>query len=318
MQNENKFKTILVPVDDSAQSFETVRYVGKILKPEKTKITFFHVISAVSKSFEDYQIDPPVEQAIVLNKTRKERIENFVEKEAAHLHQQGVPPENVKLVIQPRERGIARDILSEALRGYDAIAMGRWRYKTMKNQIMGGTANKIVHNLYNLPVWLVGEWSDPEKILIAMDGSAGAMRAFTYAQKMLLLESTEILLYSVIRNFDDLAGETDRQLSTPEEAEWRKLAAVKLEKTEAEMKFRFAECIEHLKQVGGDPIRVKSKIKRGIPSRAEGIIAAARQGGYGTIIVGRRGLSDVRQYAMGQVCQKVLNMAADRVVWIVN
>lgn len=318
MQDTNKFKTILVPVDDSRQSFETVRYIGKILEPKKIKITLFHVISPVSKSFEDYQIDPPVEQTIVLNKTRKERIENFVEKEAAALHQQGVYPENIKLVIQPRERGIARDILSEALRGYDAIAMGRWRYKAMKNQIMGGTANKIVHNLYNIPVWLLGEWSDPGKILIAMDGSAGAMRAFTYAQKMLLLESTEILLYSVIRNFDDLTGEAARKVSTPEETKWRKLAAAKLEKTEEEMKCRFAECINHLKQTGGDSIRVKSKIKKGLPSRAEGILAEARQGGYGTIIVGRRGLSDIRQYAMGQVCQKILTMATDRAVWIVN
>jgi nucleotide-binding universal stress UspA family protein len=301
MQNGNKYKTVLVPVDCSEQSFETVRYVGKIMKPGRAKITLFHVVSPVSKSYLDFESDPPAGKRAVLNQAPKEVIEKFLEKASATLHQQGIHPKNVKRVVQARRRGVARDILSETFRGYDAVAIGRGPHKAIKNQIMGGTANRIVNNIYNTPVWLVGQCSDPGSILIAMDGSTGAMRAFTYAKKMLLRESSEILLYSVTRSLDNHSSETDQQGST-----------------EAEMKSRFTECIAHLKQTGGDAIRVRSKIEIGLPSRAEGIVNEARQGGYATIIMGRRGLSDVRQYAMGQVCQKALTMATDRAVWIVN
>ena len=318
MQYGNKYKTILVPVDGSEQSFETIRYVGKVLAPKETKITLFHVISQVPKSFLDFQRNPPAGNTTELNQTRNDKIEKFMEKGSAALHQQGIQPKNVKRVIQARQSGVARDILSEALRGYDAVAMGRWRYKAMKNQIMGGTANKIVNNLYNKPVWLVGKWSDPGRILIAMDGSAGAMRAFIYAKKMLWGKCSEILLYSVIRSLDDPLGETDPQVSMPEKTERNTRTNDKLKKTEENMRFRFTECIKQLKQTGGDAIRVKSKIVIGLPGRAEGIVTEARRGGYDTVIIGRRGLSDVRQYAMGQVCQKALTMATDLAVWIVN
>jgi nucleotide-binding universal stress UspA family protein len=318
MKNGNLYKAILVPVDGSEQSFETIRYAGKIVAPRETGITLFHVISPDPRSFLDFQRDPPSEHTTKINQVRKKNIEKFLEKASAAFHQQGIPPKNIKRVIQARERGIARDILSEALRGYDAVVIGRWRYKAMENQIMGGTANKIVNNLYNSPVWLVGARHSPGKVLIAMDSSAGAMRAFNYAQKMLLGSPTDILLCSVIRKLDSPSGETDQQVPMPEYTDWRKQAQDKLKRAEEEMQSRFIACVKQLKQARGDAIRVRSKIVTGLPSRAEGIVTEARRGGYDTLIMGRRGRSDVRQYAMGQVCQKVLTMATDMAVGIVN
>ena len=53
------------------------------------------------------------------------------------------------------------------------------------------------------------------------------------------------------------------------------------------------------------------------PSRSGDIIREAREGAYGTIVMGRRGLSKVRDFLMGRVTSKVLNQAEDFAVWIV-
>jgi hypothetical protein len=48
------------------------------------------------------------------------------------------------------------------------------------------------------------------------------------------------------------------------------------------------------------------------------VLNEADRGGFGTIVMGRRGLSKVTEYAMGRVCIKVLLMARREAVWIVS
>jgi hypothetical protein len=43
----------------------------------------------------------------------------------------------------------------------------------------------------------------------------------------------------------------------------------------------------------------------------------ATKGGYGTIVVGRRGVSKVYEFLMGRVSNKVIQMAKDQAVWVV-
>ena len=49
---------------------------------------------------------------------------------------------------------------------------------------------------------------------------------------------------------------------------------------------------------------------------ADGFIALP--GGYGTIVVGRRGLSTVEEFDMGRVSNKLVQAAKDRAVWVVG
>lgn len=41
-------------------------------------------------------------------------------------------------------------------------------------------------------------------------------------------------------------------------------------------------------------------------------------GGYGTIVLGRRGLSQVEKFTMGSVSSKTLQLAEEMAVWIVQ
>jgi nucleotide-binding universal stress UspA family protein len=52
-------------------------------------------------------------------------------------------------------------------------------------------------------------------------------------------------------------------------------------------------------------------------TRAGDILKEAKDGGYGTIVMGRRGLSKVHEFLMGRVTNKVLHRAEGFAVWIV-
>ena len=69
---------------------------------------------------------------------------------------------------------------------------------------------------------------------------------------------------------------------------------------------------------GFDPERISTKIITGARSRAAAIVQEARDGGYGTIVVGRRGLSRVRDFLMGRVSNKLISLAKNQAVWVVN
>ena len=63
--------------------------------------------------------------------------------------------------------------------------------------------------------------------------------------------------------------------------------------------------------------KVSEKIVNDAKSRAEEIVREAESGDYGTIIVGRRGISRVQDFFMGRVCYKVIHSGRDFTVWVI-
>jgi len=53
-------------------------------------------------------------------------------------------------------------------------------------------------------------------------------------------------------------------------------------------------------------------------SRARAIADEARQYDFGTIVMGRKGRSRVREFFIGRVTNKLIHMARDRSIWIIR
>jgi nucleotide-binding universal stress UspA family protein len=70
--------------------------------------------------------------------------------------------------------------------------------------------------------------------------------------------------------------------------------------------------------VGFDPKALTVKTVTGVSTRAAAIVQEASEGRYGSIVVGRRGLSKVYELSMGCVANKVIQLARDHAVWIVS
>jgi nucleotide-binding universal stress UspA family protein len=51
---------------------------------------------------------------------------------------------------------------------------------------------------------------------------------------------------------------------------------------------------------------------------AETIMATQRQGGFGTIVVGRRGLSKAEEFLFGSVSNSIVHQATDCAVWVIS
>lgn len=51
---------------------------------------------------------------------------------------------------------------------------------------------------------------------------------------------------------------------------------------------------------------------------SETIMAAQRQGGFGTIVVGRRGVSKAEEFLFGSVSSSIVHQATDCAVWVIS
>jgi nucleotide-binding universal stress UspA family protein len=309
-------------VDGSDQSFEAVRYAGRILPQEHMRIILFHVLSLIPESSWDVEAQPNFRHQIATvhawEYQQKQRIEEFMEGSRRLLLSQGHPEESISVVVKERDAGVARDIMKEAQKGYDTLVVGRHGMSELKDLIFGSIANKLVSHLHQLPVWVVGGRPDPGKILIAMDHSEGARRALEYVADIFSDKHPELLLFHVTRGLDiDLVDYEG--LSVPQEGQYT-LSSLKeeFEKAESRMMAVLRNELKRLQARGIDTTRINIKVVPGVYSRAAAILGEAQDGGYGTIVVGRRGLSRVEEFIMGRVSNKVLQLAREMAVWIVQ
>ena len=63
---------------------------------------------------------------------------------------------------------------------------------------------------------------------------------------------------------------------------------------------------------------VTTEVVIGAQSRAKAIAQKAKADDYGVIAMGRRGRSQVNDFFIGRVTNKVIHIARDRSVWVVR
>jgi nucleotide-binding universal stress UspA family protein len=76
--------------------------------------------------------------------------------------------------------------------------------------------------------------------------------------------------------------------------------------------------MDRLTAAGVSLDRITTQIVTGATSRAGSLVKEAAQSGYETIVMGRRGLSEVRDFSMGTVTNKVVQLATTHAVWVVG
>lgn len=305
---------VLVSIDGSDQSLAAVRYIGGVLKPEKTKIVLFHVDPAVPESFWDLEKSPEFRSKLAPVRAwaaqQKKSIEDTMKKAAKTLSNCGFPSDAVSVKIQTRKIGIARDILHEVDTGkYKMVVVGRTGISKFKDLVLGSVANKLIGNLIDIPLVVVGGKPNPNKFIIAFDSSKASMRSVSSVGAMLNNVESEIMICHVIRSIG-IEKLTLSEIPFPE-FDWTETCVKKIEPAIEEAKRK-------LVSAGLDSANIYGKILTNKPSRAGGIIAEAKTGGFGTIVVGRRGLSAVEEFFIGRVSRKVLHMAKKMAVWVVN
>lgn len=312
---DSAHKKILVGVDGSEQAFEAVRYAGGMCSRAGVEIVLMNVMSDVPVMFYDLDIiDNYHPKYIALDEWLKCELEGahrLMTKAVSILAEQGVDRWLITERIVERKQGVASDMAEESQHGYDAVVVGRRGKSKLKDLILGGTARKLLDRLVYVPVWVVGGSPIPGKVLLAIDGSENAMKAVDYVGRMFEGSKPEVTILHVVRFLGLFHDTYLGAFHTEVDQKWL-----------AEVQERMMPVLEKAKdmltQAGLAPERITINLETGKGSRAGDIVERAYLGNYGTIVVGRRGISKVEQFLMGRVSSKVIQLAKEMAVWVVN
>ena len=295
---EDKTK-ILLAMDGSDQAFEAVRYASQLFAPDRIEVVLFHVTSRIPESFWDIEGDPELRLGgaapSASEQQQDKEIQDLMERARQLFLDRGVPEDAVAAKMQERQVGIARDIISESERNYQGVVLGRWGMSLLKDFLWGSIADKLLGRLTHVPLCAVGGTPHVGKILVGLGASKGAMRAVDYVGRM-VSPYLQVTLYHAVRALDEEI----------------------YQKAEESMKSVFKEATSRLENAGFGRNQITSRTATGVLSRAGAIIQYSLKGGYGTIVVGRRGLSEVEEFSMGRVSNKVIHMAKELAVWVVS
>lgn len=318
---ENK---ILVAVDGSQHALDTVYYLGKSLPRLNTHVVLFHVVANLPESFYDFESESAYHYKIINTSAweakQRESVQRFMDEARAILIDSGFAPESVSTVVRIRKVGIARDIIEESLNGYCAVVVGRKGLSALKDLVMGSIATKLVGKLAHVPVWIVAGKQQRGKILLCLDSSEGAMLAVDHVARVLgACQDLELTLLHVAADYGAAPRDFLESLGSEFEEEWVKKVEEETRGAESAVGYAMDEARARLIKAGFGPERVIRKIvKGGATMRAATIAEEARQGGFDTIVVGRRGLSKVEEFLMGRVSTKVIDLAKDKTICVVS
>lgn len=150
---------------------------------------------------------------------------------------------------------------------------------------------------------------DFRNILISVDASDNAMRAVEYAAAILgPAPGVRVTLLYIER-----APGRDR---FPDEQAW--LNQCRLDHQGA---FDFMAKARGILKAAGlaeDAVAERTVLCSAEPSIAQTILDVQQEGGYGTLVVGRRGLTKGEEFLFGSVSSKLVHNAKNCAVWVVQ
>ena len=142
-------KKLLLAFDDSENAMRAVNFLIDYFERD-CWITLFSVLPTTEALC---QMDSPAltpyfrsQQSAfcALEDKKKELVEQAMQSAVKVLTDAGFAKEKINVKTVPKKSHEAKDIVNEALSGYDAIVIGRRGSSGLKELILGSTANKVL------------------------------------------------------------------------------------------------------------------------------------------------------------------------------
>jgi nucleotide-binding universal stress UspA family protein len=307
-------KKILLALDDSIYSKYAIVYAAKMASiTNQLHYTLFHVLPTISQYLvEEAKVDfkAKVELGKIMQKNQEKALQ-FLRNYKEQMVGMGIKEDRIDIIAQPKMLGMARDILEHAQKGlYDAICIGRRGLTRLQATFSGSVTNKLLQHSQFIPVWVVGGEVKSKNVMAAVDGSESSLRAVDHLCFMLMGNpEINITIFHVAAkigdyceiDFNDTSGELEKLVIEGDKRCVQKFY------THAFKKFKDAG-------IGEDRILIKEVKPRMNVGKA--IINEIKKGDYGTVVLGRRGIS--KSFFMGKVSEYVIGKIENCTLWLVS
>ncbi len=307
-------KMIVVPVDGSENALKSLDYINLVFGPQHNlKTTLFYVLPRLPTILleESKKDGETLKKLRDLDSRSTEMAEHLLTLAKNRLIEKGFAEAAVEAVFRKIEVEIARDIInwSEKKRA-DAVIIttrGRSRLETF---FMGEIAAKVLEYCRVCPVWMVKGSVKNKNALLAVDNSENALRTADHAGFMLSGTDAKVTIFHSKRDLRRFIPQAVLDEFPEVQKYWRHKAG------EAISPF-VQKAEEILAAAGLAEDHIATQVVDGSRSAAADILDEAQNSGTGTIFLGLRGYSGVKDFTMGSVTRKVLNQAKDMTVSIV-
>jgi len=297
---DKKRLRLLIAYDGSDLALDAVSYVGKVFPPETTDVVLFYVGKNIPKSFWTMEKEmnlslrtPDVRASMA---TQVKAFNACLDKAQTILTEAGFPVTAIERKVKNTIHGVVRDLVEESMQGYSAVVVGRRGHSRLKDILAGSVPNQLLDKINTIPLIVVGGLPDSRNFLVAFDGSNTIIKAVDYIKRMVDAAACKVLLCHV--------------------SKLQKNASDLTETNDIEAKLNHSR--QELMSSGFAVDRVACEILEGKKSLTDAIIAKVAEGQFGTVVVGRRGLSALKELLGGRVGEKIFKLAQHLTVWVVR
>lgn len=310
-------QNILVAMDPSEQAMRTVQYLASFMPPEDTRVVLCHVFKPNRYRNWGLHKDPVFSDQVAAGmrswRDQEQReIEKVFEQAREVLLKAGFKDENVTEKVKDLQVGVAKDIMAETESGdFHGVMVGRRGMSPLKDLVLGGSAHKLLSNLQDVPLCVVGGSPQGGKFLVALDDSDESVSAAGFLGAFLGDDVEEVILFNAIMNSEVFHSPVGAFFPAEFEGRWVKGARESMAPYMEKAKNLLLES-------GVSQDKIKIKYRADVPSRAWAIVDQASEDGCGGIVLGRRGMSQAEEFFMGRVSRKVINLAGRHAVWVVS
>ncbi len=307
-------KKVLVAVDGSPHSRDAIDYAVRMaaLIPG-LGFTLFHVQPPISQFLLDEAKRDGQARAELKKITARnaQASQGLLASLKEVMLRAGLADEGVDLMAQPRHQGVAKDILDVAQTGlFDAILAGRRGISGLQKLFMGSVSAHLIENSPLIPVWMVDGKVFSTRVMAAVDGSESALRAVDHLAFMLSgVPEVRVCFFHVTPRLKDYCEIDFNQESTTD------LEALVTRVDRRCMDDFFAAALVKLKESGFMDAQIETQTSTTLVSIGEAILKAARDGGFGTLVMGRRGAN--KSFFGGKVSYSVSREISDAALWMV-
>jgi nucleotide-binding universal stress UspA family protein len=153
-------QNILVAFDDSENAMRAVEFIVKTFSTDN-RVTLFNVAQDTaalcemnSPELTDYFLSQQ-SAFCALEDKKKRLVEIAMEKARAIFLNAGFDDKHIKLKIQVKKKGVARDIVNESESGFDLVILGRKGVSGVKEFFFGSVAQKVLQAADGIAVLVV-------------------------------------------------------------------------------------------------------------------------------------------------------------------